>query len=324
MRAINHPFYLIGEMAVNELTNNIKKGEHEKPITAAIYSRVSSGSQVFGYSLDEQIRLARERCNIMGWKVRYIFREDGESAKTTDRPKFLAMMEKAKRRYFDVLVFWKLDRFCRSLLDVVNVEKQLKDYGVSLHSITEQIDTTTSVGRFNFRNIASAAELERDMIIERTRMGMRALAMANKWPNRLPPLGFNKGKDDRLIINNEEADLIRKIFKRYIKLKSMPQLAYKLNKKGIKTKRGGKWTASTIKKILDNEIYIGIYKVAHVETYIKDYKIVSKQLFMKAKELRMRSKKDMDSMPKNRKQAIVERVFNEYFSYLNDTDQAAY
>ena len=152
--------------------------EEEKQITAAIYARVSSQNQIFGYRLEEQIRLSRERCKQMGWKVSYIFKEDGISGGTLDRPKFQVMMEKARQDAFDVLVFWKLDRFCRSLVDLVNVERELREYNVALHSITEAIDTTTPFGKFNFRNIGSAAEPERDLIKERSRMGMKALAVS--------------------------------------------------------------------------------------------------------------------------------------------------
>ncbi len=298
----------------------LKEEKPERPVIAAIYARVSSGKQVFGYSLDEQIRLAEERCKIMGWKVRYIFREDGESAGTTDRPKFQIMMEKARRQSFDVLLFWKLDRFCRSLLDVVNVEKQLGEYNVSLYSLTEQIDTTTSFGRFNFRNIASAAEWERDMIKERSRLGMKALAAQNKWPNNLPPLGFQKGRNQRLKVDQNEVKIVRYIFKKYIEIKSMPQLAFMLNRRGVKAKRGGRWTAASIKKILCNEIYIGHYSVAGMESYIKDYKIISKNLFNKVQEIRQRHGQNVEPMPKNRKEATVERIFNEYMSYLKEEE----
>jgi len=301
--------------------NNDLKGNDKVPKIAAIYARVSSGKQLFGYSLDEQIRLAEERCKIMGWKVRYIFREDGESAGTTDRPKFQIMMEKARQQSFDVLLFWKLDRFCRSLLDVVNVEKQLGEYNVSLYSLTEQIDTTTSFGRFNFRNIASAAEWERDMIKERSRMGMKALALQNKWPNKLPPLGFQKGRNQHLRVDHNEAKLVKYIFKKYIEIKSMPQLAFMLNRKGVKAKRGGRWTAASVKKILCNEIYIGHYNVAGVESYIKEYRIISNNPFNKVQAIRRRHGQNVEPMPKNRKEATVERIFNEYMSYLKEEEQ---
>lgn len=298
--------------------NNDLKDNERVPKIAAIYARVSSGKQVFGYSLNEQIRLAEERCKIMGWRVRYIFREDGESAGTTDRPKFQIMIEKARQQSFDVLLFWKLDRFCRSLLDVVNVEKQLGEYNVSLYSLTEQIDTTTSFGRFNFRNIASAAEWELDMHKERCQMGMKALAKQEKWPNRILPHGYKKARNGRLKISPHEAELVRKIFRKYVKLRSMPDIAFELNKKGIKTKRGNKWTKVSVKRILDNELYVGYYEVADVKKYVKEYKIISPKLFNEAKTLRNRYRQDVKPMPKNRKEAVVDRIFDEYLTYLKE------
>ncbi len=301
--------------------NLLQQKQETKPMIAAIYARVSSPNQTKGYSLEEQIRICRERCDLMGWKVRYIFVENGVSAKNTDRPKFKIMMEKARQRKFDVLVFWKLDRLCRSLRDVVNVEKELRDYGISLHSVTEQIDTTTPIGRFNFRNIASAAELERELISERAKMGMAAMAMHHKWPNRLPPLGYDKGADGRLKINEEEANLVRKIFEMYLELKSMPQIAFELNKLGIKTKRGKEWTTTAVKRILDNKIYIGIYEVAGVRDYVEEYKIIDDELFNKVKEVRERYKRIRREMPKDRKMGTIEKIFSEYFEYLKEMEE---
>lgn len=292
-------------------------------IIAAIYARVSSPRQMQNYSLDEQVRICRERCELMGWKVRYIFREV-MTAKSTDRPMFRKMMEKAKQGKFDVLVFWRLDRLCRSLIDAIRVEKELREYGVALHSVTEQIDTTTPVGRFNFRNLASAAELERELIKERTRMGMYALAMQHKWPNKKPPLGYKKREDGRLEIDEEEARLVRRIFELYIETKSMPQVAFILNEEGVKTKEGGKWTAPTIKKILDNELYIGRFKVAGVDDYVEEYRIIDDELFERVREIRLRFKRGegkRESMPEERKKGLIDRIFEEYFAYLNELEE---
>jgi len=145
----------------------------KKTSWAVIYARVSSSSQVNGYSLDEQVRICKDACRRMRWKVKYVFKENCSGA-SVERPEFQRMLEKAWNGEFDVLVFWKLDRFARSLADVVNVEKELGECGVSLYGVTDNIDTTTPAGRFVFRTLASAAELERELIRERSKMGMRA------------------------------------------------------------------------------------------------------------------------------------------------------
>jgi len=164
----------------------------------------------------------------------------------TDETAACNLMKKAQDGEFNVIIFWKLDRFCRSLLDVVNVEKKLREWGVNMCSLTENIDTTTSSGRFVFRTIASAAQWEREMISERTAMGLKALAKQHKWPNKSTPLGYKRDSNGYLKIIKNEAKLVQEIFHKYIKMKSMPQLAFLLNKRGIKTKRGKKWSAAAI------------------------------------------------------------------------------
>jgi len=300
---------------ISKCTATETKNENEE-ILAAIYARVSSPNQAMGYSLDEQARRCRERCDLMGWKVRYIFRENCSGA-NTDRPKFQMMMENAKEGAFDVLVFWKLDRFCRSLVDVVNIQRGLGEYGVSLHSVTEQIDTTTPFGKFNFRNVASASELERDLIKERAKMGMYALAMKHKWPNRQPPLGYDIGEDRRLKIN-EDAEVVRKIFEMYLKFKSMARVAFELNKEGVKTKLGNKWVTRTVKKVLDNELYIGEYKVAGVEDHVEECRIVEDDVFNEAAKMRKACMREHKPVPKDMKDMTIDRVFNEYLQFLRD------
>ncbi|MCX6666502.1 MAG: recombinase family protein [Euryarchaeota archaeon] len=298
-------------------SNDLKDAE-KAPKIAAIYARVSSGKQLRGYSLPEQIKLCRERCEQNGWKVKFIFREE-QNAATIDRPRFSIMMQRAKEREFDVVIFWKLDRFCRSLIDVVNVEKQLRDWGISICSLTESLDTTTSAGRFVFRTLASAAQWEREMISERACMGMHALAMQHKWPSRIVPYGYNKNTDGYLTVNEYEAKIVKMIFQRYIKIQSMPQLAFELNEKGIKPRRADRWSATVIKYILDNQIYLGCYQVAGVTDQINELKIISKSLFQKAKNVRYRNKRE--PIPTSRKEFIIDKFINNYKLFLDDMEE---
>jgi site-specific DNA recombinase len=306
------------------MNKNIKRNTSEKQTFAAIYARTSSPNQKFNYSIKEQINSCRKYCNERGWAVQYVFVDEGESGGSVERPKFQLMLEKAKARKFDVIIFWKLDRFCRSLVDLINVERILRKCGVGLCSVTEYIDTTTSIGRFNFRSIASVAELEREIIGERARLGLYALAKECKWPNPHPPLGYDKNSDGKLVINENEANLVRRIFKMYLLEKSIPQVAFILNEEGIRTKRGKKWNARAVRDILTDEMYIGKYNVAGINCYVKEYRIIDDDLFKKTSEIRLRYKvggAKRPPMANDRKMTSIDRVFNEYLGLLNSSEE---
>jgi site-specific DNA recombinase len=297
--------------------------DNHKTVFAAIYARVSSPNQRFNYSIKEQVDRCWKYCDERGWIVRYVFVE-AESGGTMDRPKFQAMLENAKEGKFDVIVFWKLDRFCWSLVDLVNIERKLREWGVGLCSITEYLDTTTSVGRFNFRNLASMAELEREMIGERARIGLHALAKRHKWPNPHPPLGYDRRNDGMLEVNREEAKLVRRIFRMYLRLKSMPQVAFELNKMGKRTKKGKEWNARAVRIVLSNGVYVGRYKVAGVEAYVAEYRILDDETFKRAGETMRRyvdGHAKRPQMPDERRRTKIEKVFSEYNQFLKDMEE---
>ncbi len=297
------------------------RNDSRKVVLAAIYARTSSPNQRFNYSIKEQVNRCWKFCDERDWIARYVFVDEGESGGTTDRPKFQLMLEKAKAGKFNAIVFWKLDRFCRSLVDLVNIERVLREREIGLCSVTEYLDTTTSVGRFNFRNLASVAELEREMIGERARIGLYALAKEHKWPNPHPPFGYDKMGDGTLKVNKKEARLVRWIFKRYIRNKSMDQVAFELNKRGILTKKGKKWNARAVRDVLTDGLYVGRYRVAGVKEKVGKYRIIEDQLFGKANGLRMRYENGNGAkrlpMPEDRRRAKIDRVFKEYMEALN-------
>ena len=299
------------------LGGDVAEGEDSR---AGIYARTSSTSQRFGYSIDEQVRQCLQRCHRLGWDVPYLFRDEAESGKDAEQPMFQTMMDKAQAGCFDVLVFWKLNRFSRSLMHAVQLEAQLREEDVALHSVTEQIDTTTSTGRFNFRNIASAAEFERDMIKDRSQMALKALASERRWPNDHPPLGYWKADDDTLVVDDREAELVERIFREYIEVRSMPQLARNLNQEGISTKRDNEWTPKSVSDVLRNELYIGHYAVSDIEEYVEDYRIIEDELFKRAKNVRNRfqkaSKSEQPRMPEERKKSEIDEIVKQYEKFL--------
>ena len=288
-------------------------------IRAAVYARTSSPSQRFGHSIGEQVRQCVQRCQRQGWEVQYVFRDEAKSGKDTDRPMFQQMLDRARQGAFDVLLFWKLDRFSRSIHHAVRLEKQFREWGVALHSVTEQLDTTTPAGQFNFRNIANAAEFEREMISQRTKMGHAARATEGKWPNGAPPLGYEITTDGQLQIHEHEARLVKSIFEDYIAVQSMAEVARSLNVKESSAGQSRSWTAATVSSILQNQLYIGVYAVGDIKKSVPDYRIMSNELFDEAMEVRTRFQGKSESrhaMLVDRKEDHLRSVLKQYRAWL--------
>jgi site-specific DNA recombinase len=298
-----------------------QENENDGETCAAIYARTSSVNQKFGYSLDEQIRLCFKRCRLLGWEVVFVFRDEAESGKDTERPMFQTMMAEAERGQFDVVVFWKLDRLSRSLLHAVQIESSLREYEVALYSVTEQIDTTTSAGRFNFRNLASAAEFEREMIGERSEMGLKARALEGKWPNDSPPYGYEVSEHGELSVLPREAVVVRWIFDRYLEVKSMPEVAWELNNRTGRVVSTSEWDASRVKSILSNEVYTGEFELAGVKQSVPAYRIIDDAVFSAATDTRFRFRTDDENRPPmedHRKNPIVDDILEQYTMFCSE------
>ena len=295
--------------------------DSEQSLRAAIYARTSSTRRTEGYSLDAQVQKAIDHCQNIGWTVGFIYRDEAESGADTERPMFQKMLEMAEKQAFDVIVFWKLDRFSRSLIHAVQLETELQENDVYLYSVTEQIDTTSATGRFNFRNLASAAEFERDMIKQRTQLGMENLAAEERWPNDTPPLGYTLTENNRLSIDEPESELVARIFEEYLECQSMPSVARLLNDQGYTTKEREEWTRGGVGDILRNEIYRGWYEVGDVSKHVPEYQIIDDDTFQRVTEVRRRFQDDgvtRPPMPTSRKEAIIEDMREKYLDYLTD------
>lgn len=290
-------------------------------IFAAIYARTSSTSQDYGYSLTEQVKQCISQCQSLGWDITFVYRDEAESGKDTDRPMFQKMLRRAECNTFDVVVFWKLDRFSRSLMHAVQLEADLRQHDVALYSVTEQIDTTSATGRFNFRNLASAAEFERDMIRQRTEMSLNGMAEENKWPNDTPPLGYKITSDRKLQVIDGEREVVNEIFDLYIELRSMPAVSDKLNQRGISTQEGGEWTPRAVGDILRNEIYIGEYELGDISKHVPEYQIIEEETFREVTEIRMRFQTNDASRPEMsdpRKEEMVDNMRQMYTEFIQE------
>lgn len=304
----------------NPIRERVSDESADETLRAAIYARTSDTTRSEGYSLDAQVSRSIDQCDKLEWDVGFIYRDEAESGGDTDRPMFQEMIQMAKKGAFDVIIFWKLDRFSRSLIHAVQLESELREFDVFLYSVTEQIDTTSPTGRFNFRNLASAAEFERDMIKQRTQLGINTQAEEHKWPNQNAPLGYDLTDDQRLQINEQEAELVRRIFESYIDARSMPTVAEQLNEAGIPTGDDGDWTPRAVGDILRNEIYRGWYELGDVAEHVSDYQLIDDDTFEEVTDIRMRFQQDTinrPSMPKSRKERITAEMIETYLTYLD-------
>ena len=151
----------------------------------AIYARVSTVGA--GQDPEMQTRELKEYCERRGWTVVGEYVDRGVSGAKDSRPQLDRLMEEAHKRRFSLLVVWKFDRFARSVSHLLRALETFRALGIEFVSLTEQVDTTTPMGKMIFTILGSVAELERSLVIERVRAGMRNARAKGKRIGR-PPL----------------------------------------------------------------------------------------------------------------------------------------
>ncbi len=210
---------------------------------AALYIRVSTDKQASeGTSLEVQEEKLRKFCGFQGWEVFQLYADKGISGKDTERPQFQELIKAANAKQFDVVVVTKLDRFGRSLRDLINSIHELNAIGIQFTSVNDNINTTTPNGKLLFHVLGAFAEFEREIIKERMMSGIARARQQGQQIGRVP-MGY-KVVNGEVELNNEKVELVKGIFKSY----SEGQTAWK-----ISTKLDMK--PSTISYILKNRFY---------------------------------------------------------------------
>jgi DNA invertase Pin-like site-specific DNA recombinase len=150
----------------------------------AIYARVSTVGN--GQSPEMQLRELRECCERRGWEIAGEYVDVGISGSRDKRPQLDRMMSDAHRRRFDVVVVWKFDRFARSVSHLLRALDTFRVLGIEFVSLSESLDTATPAGRMVFTVLGAVAELERSLIAERVRAGLRNARAKGKRLGRPP------------------------------------------------------------------------------------------------------------------------------------------
>ncbi|HEX2715940.1 MAG TPA: recombinase family protein [Candidatus Acidoferrales bacterium] len=151
---------------------------------AAIYARVSTTNN--GQDPTMQTRELAEYCQRRGWEVTGEYVDRGVSGAKDSRPELNRMMADAQRRRFDAVLVWKFDRFARSVSHLLRALETFRSLGIDFASLSEQVDTSTPTGKMVFTVLGAVAELERALIVERVKAGMRNARAKGKRIGRPP------------------------------------------------------------------------------------------------------------------------------------------
>ena len=222
-----------------------------KPVRCAIYTRVSTehGLEQDFNSLDAQYDAAQAYIRSQahaGWSlIPSRYDDGGYSGGSTDRPALQRLLSDVKAGKIDVIVVYKVDRLTRSLADFAKLVELFDEHGVSFVSVTQQFNTTTSMGRLTLNVLLSFAQFEREVTSERIRDKIAASKRKGLWVGGITPLGYET-KDRKIVVVEEEAERVRAIFRSYLKLGSLDRLMADLRKRGIVTKIRSLKTGRTV------------------------------------------------------------------------------
>ena len=230
-----------------------------------LYTRVSTSMQVDGFSLDAQRDKLRKYAAYQDMAIAGEYSDEGKSGKSVEgRPEFLRMLrdiEDEKDRVSFVLVF-KLSRFGRNAADVLTSLQKMQDFGVNLICVEDGIDSSKDSGKLMISVLSAVAEIERENILVQTMEGRKQKAREGKWNGGFAPYGY-KLVDGELSIADDEADVIRLIFDKYIHTTlGVNGIAAWLNQQGYQKKKRQNnmldaFAASFVKGVLDNPVYCG-------------------------------------------------------------------
>ena len=243
-----------------------------KQVRCAIYTRVSTeqGLEQDFNSLDAQYDASQAYIRSQahaGWTlIRSKYDDGGFSGGNTDRPALQRLLDDVRAGKVDVIVVYKVDRLTRSLADFAKLVELFDQHDVSFVSVTQQFNTTTSMGRLTLNVLLSFAQFEREVTSERIRDKIAASKRKGLWVGGMAPLGYDT-RDRKITVNEAEAERVRTIFESYLRLGSLNLVMADLRKRGIVTKvrtlRTGEtvggiaFTRGPLAHLLRNRFYIG-------------------------------------------------------------------
>ncbi len=218
---------------------------------AAGYIRVSTQEQAQeGVSLSMQAEKIKAYCALNDLTLVGIYGDPGISGKSIkSRPGIQAVLSLVKAKRISAVVVYKLDRIGRNTVETLDIAKRMDKAGVALHSITEKLDTQSALGRFFFTMTASLAEMERALIAERTSSALALKRSKGEKTGGFCPYGY-RSVEGKLVPDADEQRLIKRIKTLRRKGYSYQRIADTLTEKGIFTRKGTRFQATQVSRIL--------------------------------------------------------------------------
>lgn len=254
-----------------------------------IYARVSTAEQAReGYSIDEQVERLKLYCISQGRSDFREYVDPGYSGANIHRPAMQELLRDVAAGKIDKVLVYKLDRLSRSQKDTLElIEDVFLANSCDFESMTERFDTGTSFGRAMVGILAVFAQLEREQIKERMSMGKAGRAKEGRYHGGGHiPYGYDY-KDGELVVNEDEARLVREVFRLYLEGATVKKIEKVFYQRGYRARTGADLCGRTIKRILSNSIYVGKIKYKGLEYDGSHEHLISDADFEKVQE-RMR------------------------------------
>lgn len=256
--------------------------EKKKNYKVGVYCRVSTQEQAdSGFGIDVQMSKINAYLSLFDYELENVhyYIDDGVSAKDMKRRKLQELLRDVEDEKINLLIIYKLDRLSRSVIDVYSIIEMLNRNDCNLIAVMDQLDISSANGRMMVGMLAIIAQWERETIAERTNDGLVQMAREGLFPRGgKPPFGYCRS-ERKLIINEEEAQLVRDVFQMAIENYNMTEIKAYLSSKGKHFEKG-----DSIKYLIKNKIYYGsfMYKGVYYADIVPP--IISEEVFTSAND----------------------------------------
>lgn len=243
---------------ITKIAENTASLTEQVKLRVAAYCRVSTDSNEQLESLDTQIKHYEAYINSNSdWEFAGIYYDEGiTGTKKEKRPELLRMIADCENRKIDLIVTKSISRFARNTTDCLELVRKLLDLGVFVYFEKENINTGSMESELMLSILSGLAESESVSIAENNKWSIKRRFQNGTYKISYPPYGYDN-IDGEMVVNKSQAEIVRHIFAQVLAGKGTHKIAKELNDKNVPTKKGGRWTSTTIRGMISNEKYTG-------------------------------------------------------------------